>query len=289
MNHSLARPGIDNFCSCWTLLEEQEVTVFYSCWTMQEADKAMHKLQDAILCKASIAPYEDVAQRCIPCLGYNEPHGVGWVVLLPRSLDDEDWSFEQQQALDTWVATVLVNRQGTNYLPTGSLESRVEEMRVVDSNPNIVRSGEPSVLDDEEDDSDGPVLKVEYLPGATIGIKGPYKNFENALINAQLLAAEKGVDVKIRHQDVVVTKWFIDWEEPPPQAQSLDNEEADSGDDEDHWPPDDEAGSFLDHCPDSVSALMEYEQEEIRRESYDGSPFGVEDYARSEDSGWYED
>lgn len=120
-------------------------------------------------------------------------------------------------------------------------------------------------------------------------MRGPFKCFENALIHAQHVAAEKGVDVKIKHQDIVITKWFIKWEEPPPQPKESANEAAELGEGDEGWLPFDEAGSLLDHCPDPVRALMDYEQEEVRRESYDGSPFGVEEYARSEDSGWYED
>lgn len=252
---------LSDFISIWTLQDGKEVTVCFSCWTREEASRAAQKLHELTSCPASIELHDALSDKCLPRLAPDRLPTVGWVVYFPKSPEDQDWTAEQLEGFDEWLLTALVNIEGASYLPTGSLEGR-----------------------------EGPPLNMERGPALRTGMRGPFKSFENALANAQLLASEKGVDVKIRHQDAMVTNWFLDWDEPPPRPQIEEDDGLEAkGIHDDHWPPYDDGGFFHNYDPDPVAALIEYEQEEIRRESYDGSPFGVEEYARAEDSGWYDD
>lgn len=113
-------------------------------------------------------------------------------------------------------------------------------------------------------------------------MKGPFNSFQEALSCARTVSAKESVDVELRHQDTVETKWFIDWKEPEAKAEP----DIDLGDD--HDPYDDPDLYKYAEC-DSDAQLYEYEMEEARMERWGGSSLDAHDYARIEESGWFED
>lgn len=230
---------LNDFLSIWTLNDGPDITVCFSCWTKEEATRAAQRLHELTSCQASIELHDELSARCTPRLAWDRPFGVGWCVYFPESPEDQDWNFQQLEGFDTWLETVLVNIQDADYMPTGSLKNDPEVSRRLAKFASI-REGSPepdthsvelyelpsldedcyyehSVLDEDAFNSGG-------LPSIPKSLRrGPFTSFENAMANARLIAAEKGIDVNIKHEDVVTTQWFIDWEEPSLQSKNRDS------------------------------------------------------------------
>lgn len=49
-------------------------------------------------------------------------------------------------------------------------------------------------------------------------MRGPFDSFKTALMNARRVSKERGVNVKVKHQDSGTTQWFIDWVEATTDA-----------------------------------------------------------------------
>jgi hypothetical protein len=276
---------LNDFLSVWTLRNGQDITVCFSCWNDDEASQAAQRLNKLTSCPASIAPYDALSRQCLPRPPSSNPLEIGWVVYFPETLESQDWNLDQLDRFDEWLMTTVVNIDGASYLPRGSFMDHAELFKRYSNSAHqndetfILGIYEASV---EREDA----LEAEYLyhpladdadthgghdgyPRIRSERTGPFKSFESALTNARLLAAEKGVDVKIRHREVVITQWFIDWEEPHPRHHNQYSEDTYSDNDDDpSWPPFDDGGFFTDPGPNPVADLIEYEQEEIRKESY---------------------
>ena len=241
-----------DYCSIWTLQNGQDITVCFSCWTENEAARAAKRLHELTSCQASIARHDQLSGLCVPRLAWDRPYAVGWVVYFLESPEDQDWNFQQLGGFDTWLETVLVDIQDTDYMPTGSLKDDPEVSRRLAKFASIWEEApapetyglsidDPDRLDEDYSFEHSVLDADAFNSGGLPSIpksprRGPFTSFENALINAQLIAAEKGIDVKIEHQDVVTTKWFIDWEEPSPQPHIQDNEDKETDvNDDDEW------------------------------------------------------